>query len=178
VAPSWCTQTRVGGGERRARANKLFYKSRPSPDPVPRAGGGEREGAPQPGGHGGAALHKKLNDRNIHPDAIVRDLHEMRPELWCLDARYEQAARSEPSPKGKGRKGSSPRGGGDTAHGVCFTWLNGGCLKQPNCAFAHPEHLEGAGSYVASPSKGGGGKKGGGPGKRGKPAEGGTAEDG
>jgi len=48
----------------------------------------------------------------------------------------------------------------------------------PNCAFAHPEHLKGAGSYVASLSKGGGGKKGSGPGKRGKPAAGGAAEDG
>jgi len=59
-----------------------------------------------------------------------------------------------------------------------LAWLNGGCAKQPNCALAHPEHLKGAGSYVASPSKGGGGKKGGGPGKRGKPAAGGAAEDG
>jgi len=50
-----------------------------------------------------------------------------------------------------------------------LAWLNGGCAKQPNCAFAHPEHLKGAGSYVASPSKGGGGKK---------PAAGGAAEDG
>jgi hypothetical protein len=106
---------------------------------------------------------KKLNYRNLHPDAIVRDLHEMRPDLWGATAQSEPAARSAYSPKVGGR------GGGEAAVGVCHYWLHGGCKKLPNCDFGHPKALKGATSFRASPSgKGSGGKKDGGPGKRGK----------